>query len=100
CVRAKTKEIRPLCDHIGRLARPQCDRAGTPRPGCIKCACGSGRGAVWKKCRPEPPRPEADGVEIGRASCREREKVTGEGIAGDGIRDPLVTGVQTCALPI
>src|SRR5207247_2105479 len=39
---------------------------------------------------------------IGRASCRERVKVS-EGVviqAEDGIRDPLVTGVQTCALPI
>src|SRR5207247_535912 len=31
---------------------------------------------------------------IGRASCRESAETVG------GIRDPLVTGVQTCALPI
>src|SRR5690625_1731194 len=40
-------------------------------------------------------------TEIGRASCREREKdwrVTDK--AEDGIRDGHVTGVQTCALPI
>src|SRR5206468_3638473 len=44
--------------------------------------------------------PELAGVvttgEIGRASCRERVHV----LAEDGIRDLIVTGVQTCALPI
>src|SRR5437016_1329391 len=33
-------------------------------------------------------------LQIGRAACREREKIV------DGIRDWSVTGVQTCALPI
>src|SRR5207244_887095 len=37
-------------------------------------------------------------LEIGRASCRERVYVSVA--AEDGIRDDLVTGVQTCALPI
>src|SRR5687767_1981760 len=40
-------------------------------------------------------RANSRGTEIGRASCRERVSA-----AGDGIRDKLVTGVQTCALPI
>src|SRR5207244_1127859 len=40
-------------------------------------------------------------VQIGRASCRERGVVREDtGRAKDGIRDDLVTGVQTCALPI
>src|SRR5437868_4118119 len=43
--------------------------------------------------------PQTD--EIGRASCRERVKCSGEDEqAEDGIRDRNVTGVQTCALPI
>src|SRR5699024_10713860 len=37
---------------------------------------------------------------IGRASCREREKIREMSEAEDGIRDRNVTGVQTCALPI
>src|SRR5207244_1939345 len=36
--------------------------------------------------------------EIGRASCREGLRSAAD--AEDGIRDDLVTGVQTCALPI
>src|SRR5207244_3189747 len=39
-------------------------------------------------------------LEIGRASCRGRGEMWGVGEAEDGIRDDLVTGVQTCALPI
>src|SRR5699024_8794261 len=38
--------------------------------------------------------------QIGRASCRERVKISESGEAEDGIRDRNVTGVQTCALPI
>src|SRR5690606_38623237 len=39
-------------------------------------------------------------LEIGRASCREREYSESVDEAEDGIRDFHVTGVQTCALPI
>src|SRR5947208_1206842 len=42
------------------------------------------------------PRMAQSRIKIGRASCRERVFMTWE----DGIRDDLVTGVQTCALPI
>src|SRR5207244_3344521 len=40
--------------------------------------------------------PKADVLKIGRASCRGRREIT----RCDGIRADLVTGVQTCALPI
>src|SRR5205823_31068 len=39
-------------------------------------------------------------LEIGRASCRERVELLAAAAAGDRIRGKLVTGVQTCALPI
>src|SRR5205823_1304702 len=39
-------------------------------------------------------------IQIGRASCRERVTISEVEEAEDGIRDKLVTGVQTCALPI
>src|SRR5206468_1389752 len=42
--------------------------------------------------------PLASGVQIGRAACRDRVEVAAA--AEDGIRDLIVTGVQTCALPI
>src|SRR5699024_10723129 len=48
----------------------------------------------------EHPAERRRGVEIGRASCRERVERWEIAEAEDGIRDRNVTGVQTCALPI
>src|SRR5438552_889925 len=52
--------------------------------------------AYWYQTEPHAPFP----VQIGRASCRERVSMSVGAEAEDGIRDDLVTGVQTCALPI
>src|SRR5206468_2659366 len=57
-------------------------------------------GGHLRGARFHPPRGGA-AWEIGRASCRERGEIWEVGLeAEDGIRDLIVTGVQTCALPI
>src|SRR5207244_4433935 len=62
----------------------------TTKEGVIREMVGSLAGASYLKA----------GEKIGRASCRERVESWVEEEAEDGIRDDLVTGVQTCALPI
>src|SRR5207244_457962 len=58
------------------------------------------QGVLGGQAREQPAQHRARRVEIGRASCRERGERRRGTEAEDGIRDDLVTGVQTCALPI